>query len=70
MCPRGSGLALTYLEVIPHQAEIAKLKLALLLGGRSQGPAVVEQPDATVLIEPGFFTHVDEDLNLIMEVKT
>jgi N-methylhydantoinase A len=34
-----------------------------------QGPAVVEQPDATVLIEPGFFARVDEDLNLIMEVK-
>lgn len=38
-------------------------------GSVIKGPAVVEQPDSTVLIDPGLVATVDEDLNIIMEVK-
>src|SRR5581483_83200 len=38
-------------------------------GSTIEGPALVEQADATVLIDPGFMAHVDEDLNIIMEVR-
>ena len=41
---------------------------ALVLGQRITGPAVVEQLDTTALIYPGDTAHVDEALNLIIEL--
>ena len=38
-------------------------------GMRIEGPAVVEQADTTVLVEPGLVAQVDDDLNLIMQVQ-
>jgi len=38
-------------------------------GSEIRGPAVLEQPDSTVLVEPGFAARVDEDLNLIMALE-
>ncbi|MCD6674014.1 MAG: hydantoinase/oxoprolinase family protein [Burkholderiaceae bacterium] len=32
-----------------------------------RGPAIVEQTDTTVVIEPGLVAHVDDDLNLILQ---
>ncbi|MGI9644738.1 MAG: hydantoinase/oxoprolinase family protein, partial [Ilumatobacteraceae bacterium] len=43
-------------------------RLALPVGTRVGGPAVLEQPDATVVIEPGFGAEVDRFGNL--EVRT
>lgn len=38
-------------------------------GTKIEGPAIVEQADATVLVEPGVAGHVDDDLNLILQVR-
>lgn len=38
-------------------------------GSRIVGPAIVEQPDSTVLVDPGLIATVDDDLNIIMEVQ-
>jgi len=42
-------------------------RLDLPVGARIQGPAVLEQPDATVVIEPGFFGRIDTLGNLVVE---
>lgn len=38
-------------------------------GSRVAGPAVIEQPDTTVLVEPGMHVHVDDALNLLVELR-
>jgi N-methylhydantoinase A len=42
-------------------------RLDLPAGARISGPAVLEQPDATVVIEPGFAGRIDALGNLIVE---
>lgn len=42
-------------------------RLDLDLGTTVAGPAVLEQPDATIMVEPGFVGRVDELGNLILE---
>jgi N-methylhydantoinase A len=42
-------------------------RLELPAGARLAGPAILEQPDATVVIEPGFTGHIDALGNLIVE---
>jgi N-methylhydantoinase A len=42
-------------------------RLALPAGARIPGPAILEQPDATVVIEPGFSGRIDALGNLILE---
>ena len=42
-------------------------RLALPVGARITGPAILEQPDTTVLIEPGLTGRVDEYGNTIIE---
>jgi len=40
----------------------------LRAGNRIQGPAIVEQMDATTLIVPGAIATVDRYLNLLLEL--
>jgi N-methylhydantoinase A len=42
-------------------------RLELPVGARINGPAILEQPDATVVIEPGFTGRIDALGNLIVE---
>ena len=42
-------------------------RLALPGGATIRGPAVLEQPDATTVIEPGLVARVDRLGNLIVE---
>ncbi|MDA9240300.1 hypothetical protein N9P31_01390, partial [bacterium] len=42
-------------------------RLALPIGAEIPGPAILEQPDTTVLIEPGLNARVDEFGNTIIE---
>jgi N-methylhydantoinase A len=42
-------------------------RLSLPVGAEIQGPAVLEQPDATILVEPGQTGRVDRFGNLILE---
>ncbi len=42
-------------------------RLSLPVGSQIEGPAILEQPDTTVLIEPGLIGHVDEFGNTIIE---
>jgi len=42
-------------------------RLDLPVGARIEGPAVLEQPDATIVIEPGMSGRVDDLGNLIVE---
>jgi N-methylhydantoinase A len=42
-------------------------RLELPAGARLEGPAILEQPDATVVIEPGFAGRIDALGNLIVE---
>jgi N-methylhydantoinase A len=41
-------------------------RLSLTSGERIVGPAVIEQPDSTTAIEPGYLAEVDAELNLIL----
>jgi N-methylhydantoinase A len=43
-------------------------RLALPAGAVIEGPAILEQPDATTVIEPGFLGRVDALGNVIVEV--
>ena len=49
-----------------HDAAIWS-RAALPVGARIKGPAVLEQPDATVFLEPGFVAMVDKWGNVIIE---
>lgn len=42
-------------------------RAAMQPGHRFSGPAIVEQPDTTTLVEPGWHGHVDSASNLILE---
>jgi N-methylhydantoinase A len=48
-----------------HDAEIYD-RLALPVGASVAGPAILEQPDATIFVEPGFEGQVDRLGNFIM----
>ena len=43
-------------------------RLALPVGARIVGPAILEQPDATVVVDPGLAARVDDYGNLIVEL--
>ena len=49
-----------------HEARVFD-RLALPVGAVIEGPAVLEQPDSTILIEPGLAGRVDRFGNLILE---
>jgi N-methylhydantoinase A len=49
-----------------HDAAIWS-RAALPVGAKVEGPAVLEQPDATVFLEPGFAATVDKWGNVIIE---
>jgi len=49
-----------------HQTDIYD-RLSLSVGTTIDGPAILEQPDTTVLIEPGFQGHVDDFGNTIIK---
>ena len=42
-------------------------RLDLPVGARVAGPAILEQPDTTILVEPGFVAQVDAFGNLLIE---
>jgi N-methylhydantoinase A len=42
-------------------------RLALPLGAEIEGPAILEQPDATIVVDPGLRARVDRLGNLVME---
>ena len=42
-------------------------RLDLPVGARITGPAILEQPDATIVVDPGLAAHVDRFGNLIVE---
>jgi N-methylhydantoinase A len=44
-------------------------RLALPAGAVIEGPAILEQPDATTVIEPGLVGRVDPLGNVIVEPK-
>jgi N-methylhydantoinase A len=44
-------------------------RLDLPAGARIAGPAILEQPDATTVLEPGFAGRIDSAGNLIVEPK-
>jgi N-methylhydantoinase A len=41
-------------------------RLDLPVGGRVEGPAILEQPDTTLWLEPGFVAEVDALGNLLI----
>ncbi len=43
-------------------------RLSLAVGTAIDGPAILEQPDTTVLIEPGFTGHIDDYGNTVIEM--
>lgn len=49
-----------------HDTQILR-RLALPVGATIRGPAILEQPDTTILIEPGFSGIVDRLGNLLIE---
>lgn len=49
-----------------HDTQILR-RLALPVGATIRGPAILEQPDTTILIEPGFSATVDRLGNLLIE---
>ena len=44
--------------------------LALPLGAQFDGPAIVEQPDTTTVVYPGFTCRVDDAGNLLLTLHT
>jgi N-methylhydantoinase A len=46
------------------------LREQLAPGMHGVGPAIVEQPDTTTVVPPGFRARVDQFDNLIMEMTT
>jgi N-methylhydantoinase A len=49
-----------------HVARILD-RLALPVGARIEGPAILEQPDATTVVDPGLVATVDAFGNLLVE---
>ncbi|MEM0906824.1 MAG: hydantoinase/oxoprolinase family protein [Pseudomonadota bacterium] len=52
----------------PHESAVYE-RLILPVGAEVVGPAVLEQPDATVIVEPGMVVRVDPLGNLLMEAQ-
>ena len=52
-----------------HSATIWN-RLSLAVGQRVSGPCVLEQPDATTFVEPGFVATADEHGNVVLEMTT
>jgi N-methylhydantoinase A len=42
-------------------------RMELPVGAKIAGPAILEQPDTTILVEPGFAAQVDAFGNLVIE---
>lgn len=59
------GTRQIYVDGAWHEAEIYE-RLLLPVGTRIEGPAILEQPDATIFVEPGFVGEVDAVGNFIM----
>jgi len=55
-----------WFEGRPHQTPVYD-RLRLAVGAQLRGPAVLEQPDTTVLVDPGMIAHVDQMGNLILD---
>ena len=51
-----------------HQAQVWS-RLALPVGALIDGPAVLEQPDATIFVEPWLTARVDANGNILIERK-
>ena len=49
-----------------HQASVWD-RLALPVGAEIAGPAILEQPDATTVVDPGLVARVDPFGNLVVE---
>ena len=54
-----------WFESEAHDTAIYR-RLDLPVGARIEGPAILEQPDATTVVEPGFVATVDELGNVII----
>ena len=61
-----AGTRLVHFRDAWHETAIYK-RLALPVGARIPGPAILEQPDTTVLIEPGLTGVIDDLGNTIIE---
>jgi N-methylhydantoinase A len=42
----------------------------LKIGAKIEGPAILEQPDTTVFVDPGLVARVDELGNLLLNQRT
>ena len=74
LAPQGEGSEKTLgIQRVYHQGEwwdaqrLARLDLPV--GACVQGPAILEQPDTTVWLEPGFEARVDAYGNLCVQPK-
>ena len=43
---------------------------ALVAGAEVTGPAIIEGPDTTVVVPPGFVAHADQWRNIVMDRPT
>ena len=56
----------TYFDGAWHETKLYR-RLELPIGAEITGPAILEQPDTTVLIEPGLVGKVDTYGNTLIE---
>ena len=56
-----------FAKVVEMKRSAIWSRAALPVGSKIAGPAVLEQPDATVFLEPGFVATVDTWGNVIIE---
>ena len=49
-----------------HEAPVYE-RLELAVGARVQGPALLEQPDTTIYVDPGLHAEVDRFGNLVIQ---
>ena len=60
-----TGTRRVYVDGAWHEAAILT-RLSLPVGARVPGPAILEQPDTTILIEPGLVGEVDAYGNVLI----
>jgi len=60
-----SGMRKVYADGKWHEASVFK-RLELPIGTRIDGPAILEQPDATIFVDPGLVAEVDRLGNIFM----
>ena len=60
-----SGMRKVYADGKWHEASVFK-RLELPIGTRIDGPAILEQPDATIFVDPGLIAEVDRLGNIFM----